>query len=156
MLAVFPSRTTPGACRYTASRQRRGTDMTQPWAGFWQVEYDADPGEEVVAYPALHTTVSLRSAGFSVYAGGHFLHIRTEKGRRPPVGWPPTPSEKVGYFRTANAFGGRCSWRPDGDAWLADHQVTTSADPRLVGSRIQYAAHVRKDRAEVQITRPDG
>ena len=85
--------------------------MTRPWEGCWQVVYDADgsgaaaESDEVVPYPALHTTLALRATGLSVYAGGHFLHIRAERGRRPPAAWPPTAPEKVRYFRTANAFG---------------------------------------------------
>jgi hypothetical protein len=132
--------------------------MTRPWEGCWQVVYDADPAEadEVVPYPALHTTLALRATGLSVYAGGHFLHIRAERGRRPPAGWPPTAPERVKYFRTATAFGGRCAWNPDGGDWLADHQVTTAADPRLNLCRIQYEVRVAQDRAEAKVTRPDG
>jgi hypothetical protein len=129
--------------------------MSEPWAGFWQVVFD-DPEEEIIPYPPLYTTLSLRSSGFSLYAGGYFIEIRTEKGRRPPQGWPATTEEKIHYFRTSSACGGSCSWTKAGDSWTAEHQISTSADPRSNGSRIRYVATFDGDRARVQVTCRDG
>ena len=79
--------------------------MTQPWEGFWQVVYD-DDDEEIISYPALFTTMSLRRSGFSVYTGKYFVEIRTAAGRRPPAGWPPTEAETIASFQTATALPG--------------------------------------------------
>ena len=55
--------------------------------------YGSDPcpkgsDDEIVPYPALYTTMSLRRSGFSAYTETHFIEIRTAANRRPPAGWP--------------------------------------------------------------------
>ena len=54
--------------------------MTSPWVGFWQVVYD-DRDDEIVPYPPLHTTMSLRRSGFSAYTDTHFIEVRTAAER---------------------------------------------------------------------------
>src|SRR5262245_49787985 len=98
--------------------------MTRPYEGFWQILIPDSPADEIIDYPPMHTTLSLRASGFILYAGGYFIEIRTQKGRRPPASWPPSSAERISFHRTASAFGGRCSWKSDGE-WTAAHEIST-------------------------------
>ncbi len=124
--------------------------MTERTDGFWQVVYD-EP-DEIIAYPALYTTMSLRRFGCAIYVDGHFIQIRTEAGRRPPVGWPGSADEAVSYFRTSIAFGGRAT-RHGSDI---HHELTMAGDPRTEGSTLTWSMTIDGDRASVEASMPDG
>lgn len=126
-----------------------------PYEGFWQVVYEAS-GEEIVSYKGMHTTVSLRASGFSIYVGGHFLQITAMKDRLPPEGWPLSGEEKIRYFRSSSAIAGRCLWEKVNGGWMATHQVTLSSDPRIRGMDIHYVVHLREDNAQVEGIDLDG
>jgi hypothetical protein len=127
----------------------------RPWEGCWQIVLD-EMNEEIVALPSLYTTLSLRASALYVYAGGHFLHLRVEPGRRPPQGWPPSAAEKVGYFRTSSVRGGRCSWQATADGWRGEHEVVTAADPRRRGTRFRMTSTFASDESRVEVTDPNG
>jgi len=125
--------------------------MAEQMDGFWQVVYD-DPRDEFVRVERAHTNVSLRRAGFLIYAAGWFAHIRVESGRVPTQRWPPPESERVRLFRSATAAAGRASWRREGDRWIAEHEVTMSPDPRRRHDRFTYVGAVDGDRAETTVS----
>jgi hypothetical protein len=127
----------------------------QPWEGFWQVVY-ADDDEEIVSYPPLFTTVSLRRSGFSVYTGRFFVEIRTATGRRPPAGWPPTEAETIAGFRSARALGGPCTWSATRGGFEVEHVPTMAHDPRLSGRRFRSTASIEGDAARVQRVDAEG
>jgi hypothetical protein len=124
--------------------------MTNPWEGFWQVVYD-DPRDEIVPRDELYTTISLRRSGFSVYAGGRFLHIRAESGRRPPSGWPPTDAERIAWARTASSAAGTCAWRSVDGGWVGEHEISMAPDPRDTGSSSTLRATIDGTQADVVI-----
>jgi len=129
--------------------------MSSPIEGFWQV-IDDDKEERIIPYSALYTTLSLRAAGFSIYAGGYFLQIRTATGRRPPAGWPASRAERIGYFRTSEVVGGSYSWHETASGGTIEHRVSITADPRLRNSTFQCALDYHGDFGRVQIARRDG
>jgi len=95
--------------------------VTSPWVGFWQVMYD-DSDDEIVPYPALYTTMSLRRSGFSAYTEAHFIELRAAANRRPAVGWPPTDDERQAWHDTISVSTGTCAWRQSPGGWRVEHR----------------------------------
>lgn len=59
--------------------------MTHPWIGFWHVVYD-DTDDEVVPYPALYTTMTLRRSGVrGIY--GVALHRDSRRSQSSTACW---------------------------------------------------------------------
>jgi hypothetical protein len=101
-------------------------EETSPWIGFWQVVYE-DADDEIVPYPPLRTTVSLRRSGFSLYTQSNYIEMRAAANRRPPAGWPATPAEKRGWFETSHVSYGACTWTEAHDGWTVAHRPAAAA-----------------------------
>lgn len=94
--------------------------MTNTWVGFWQVIYDNND-DEIVPYPPLYTSMSLRRSGFSAYTDTHYIELRAAANRRPPAGWPATDTEQRAWHDTIIVACGTCTWRPDRAGWNVEH-----------------------------------
>ena len=129
--------------------------VTRPWEGCWQVIYD-DLDEEIISYPPLFTTMSLRRSGLSIYTSNFFIEIRTASGRTPPAGWPATEAETIAGFKSASAHGGSCRWRTVSDGFEVEHIPTMSHDPKVSGRAFRYSVLIDGDVARVKRTGNDG
>ena len=125
-----------------------GGDVSGPWEGYWQVVYDSG-AEEIVEFR--NTTTAVRPAlGFSVFAGGHFLELRSTASRTPPAGWPPTREEAIAMLRDFSAVAGRSSWREDGSRWVSESKVSMAGDPRLEGTIVRHVLEVEGETARCE------
>lgn len=122
--------------------------------GYWQVLYDG-PEEEIVEFR--NTTTAIRAAvGFSVFAGGHFLELRSVSPRRPPEGWPPTREEAIAMLRNFSAHAGDTTWQEESDRLVAESLITMASDPRLEGTMVRHILDVDGDFCRCQRTMEDG
>jgi hypothetical protein len=96
--------------------------VTSPWIGFWQVVYD-EADDDIIPFPALYTTVSLRRSGFSVYTATRYIEIRAAANRRPPAGWPATDRETREWYDTCSVSSGSCSWTESSGGWTVEHRA---------------------------------
>jgi hypothetical protein len=128
--------------------------MTGSFDGFWQVLHDSGD-EEIVELR--NTTTAIRPAlGFSIFAGGHFLELRSLAPRRPPAGWPPTREEAVAMLRDFTAHAGDSTWQEDDGRWTGESLTTMASDPRLEGTMVRYVLEINGDVCRCEKTMEGG
>lgn len=117
--------------------------MSGLWDGYWQVLYD-DAQEEIVELR--NTTTAIRAVlGFSVFAGGHFLELRSVSPRRPPEGWPPTREEAISMLREFVAHAGDTTWQEGKGRLVGESVITMASDPRVEGTMVRHVLEIDGD-----------
>lgn len=103
-----------------------GDAARYPWMGFWQVVY-TESEDEIVPYAPLHTTLSLRRSGFSLYTRSRFVQFRAAANRRPAAAWPATEAERRSWFDTCHVSFGACTWTHADGGWNVSHEPVAAA-----------------------------